>query len=39
VPASDEQTFSEKLFDEGVADAEHDQEIEATRDAARRDKQ
>ena len=39
VPASDEQTFAEKLFDEGVADAEHDQEIEATREAARRDKQ
>ena len=39
VPATDEQTFAEKLFDEGVADAEHDQEIAAARDAARRDKQ
>jgi len=39
VPAPDEQTFAEKIFDEGVADAEHDQEIEATREAARRDKQ
>jgi hypothetical protein len=39
VPAPDEQTFAEKLFDEGVADAEHDQEIEATRDDLRRDKQ
>ena len=37
--ASDEQTDAEKLYDEGVADAEHDQEIKATRDAARRDQQ
>lgn len=37
VPAADEQTFAEKVYDEGVADAEHDQEIEATRDQARRD--
>jgi hypothetical protein len=37
VPAPDEQTVAEKLFDEGVADAEHDQEIEATRNEARRD--
>ena len=37
VPAPDEQTFAEKLVDEGVADAEHDQEIQATRDEARRD--
>ena len=37
VPAPDEQTFAEKLYDEGVADAEHDQEIEATRNEARRD--
>jgi len=36
-PAPDEQSVAEKLYDEGVADAEHDQEIEATRDAARRD--
>jgi hypothetical protein len=36
-PAPDEQTDAEKLYDEGVADAEHDQEIQATRDAARRD--
>jgi hypothetical protein len=39
VPAPDEQTFAEKLFDEGVADAEHDQEIEATRDDLRRSKE
>jgi len=38
-PAPDEQTDAEKLYDEGVADAEHDQEIKATRDAARRDNQ
>jgi len=37
VPAADEQTDAEKLVDEGVADAEHDQEIQATRDQARRD--
>ncbi len=37
VPAPDEQTVAEKLYDEGVADAEHDQEIEATREEARRD--
>ena len=36
VAAPDEQTFAEKLYDEGVADAEHDQEIEATRDDLRR---
>ena len=39
VPAPDEQTFAEKLYDEGVADAEHDQEIEATREALRRDRE
>ena len=39
VPASDEQTVAEKLYDEGVADAEHDQEIQATRDAWRRDRE
>jgi len=37
VPAPDEQTVAEKLYDEGVADAEHDQEIQATREQARRD--
>lgn len=35
---SDEQTFAEKLVDEGVADAEHDQEIEATRDDIKRER-
>jgi hypothetical protein len=37
MPAPDEQTVAEKLVDEGVADAEHDQEIQATRNEARRD--
>lgn len=37
-PASDEQTVAEKLYDEGVADAEHDQEIQATREDLRRSK-
>jgi len=35
---SDEQTFAEKLVDEGVADAEHDQEIEATRNEIKRER-
>lgn len=38
VPAPDEQTDAEKIYDEGVADAEHDQEIEATREQMKRDK-
>jgi hypothetical protein len=37
VPAPDEQTVAEKLVEEGVADAEHDQMIKATRDSLRRD--
>lgn len=37
VPAPDEQTFAEKLVEEGVADAEHDQEVQATRASLRRD--
>jgi len=39
VPAPDEQTAAEKIYDEGVGDAEHDQEIQATRDQSRRDKE
>ena len=39
IPASDEQTTAEKLYDEGVADAEHDQEIQATREDLRRNRQ
>jgi len=38
VPAPDEQTDAEKIYDEGVADAEHDQEIQATREQSRKDK-
>lgn len=38
IPPYDEQSFAEKLYDEGVADAEHDQEIEATREDIRREK-
>jgi DNA-binding ferritin-like protein (Dps family) len=37
VPAPDEQTFAEKLVEEGVEDAEHDQMTRASREAARRD--
>lgn len=38
VPASDEQTFAEKLVEEGVADAEHDQMVQATKQSAKRDR-
>lgn len=38
IEPSDEQTFAEELVDEGVADAEHDQEIEATRDEIKRER-
>jgi hypothetical protein len=37
VPAPDEQTFAEKLVEEGVEDAELDQMVKATRQSARRD--
>jgi hypothetical protein len=37
VPAPDEQTFAEKLVDEGVEDAEQDQMLEATREGERRE--
>jgi hypothetical protein len=39
VPASDEQTVAEKLYDEGVADAELDEGVEATRDDLRRERE
>jgi hypothetical protein len=35
VPASDEQTFAEKLVEEGVEDAEKDQALRATRRRAK----
>jgi hypothetical protein len=38
IAAADEQTFAEKLVEEGVEDAEHDQMMRATREAIRRDK-
>jgi hypothetical protein len=38
-PAPDEQTVAEKLYDEGVADAEHDEGVEATRDDLRRQRE
>jgi hypothetical protein len=38
VPSPDEQTVAEKLVEEGVQDAEHDQELEATRESLKRDK-
>jgi hypothetical protein len=37
VPAPDEQTFAEKLVEEGAADAEHDLQVEATRESLKRD--
>jgi len=39
VPASDEQTFAEKLVEEGVEDAEHDQMTKAVRQSLRRDRE
>ncbi len=38
VPAPDEQTFAEKLVEEGVEDAEHDQMVKATRESLKRDR-
>jgi hypothetical protein len=37
VPTPDEQTFAEKLVEEGVQDAEHDQMVRATRDSLKRE--
>ncbi len=37
VPTPDEQTFAEKLVEEGVEDAEQDQMIKATKASLRRD--
>ena len=37
VPPPDEQTFAEKLVEEGVEDAEHDQMTRATREGLKRD--
>ena len=38
MPASDEQTFAEKLVEEGVEDAEQDQMVKATRQSLEREK-
>jgi hypothetical protein len=37
VNASDEQSFAEELVEEGIADAEHDQMVRATRESLKRD--
>ncbi len=37
VPTPDEQTFAEKLVEEGVEDAEQDQMLEAEQEGRRRD--
>ena len=37
VSSPDEQTFAQELVEEGVADAEHDQQLEATREERRRE--
>jgi hypothetical protein len=39
MPPDDEQSVAEKLYDEGIADAEHDESVEATREDLRRDKE
>jgi hypothetical protein len=38
-PAPDEQTFAEKLVQEGARDAEHEQMIEATKNSLRKDEE
>ena len=38
VPAPDEQTFAEKLVEEGVEEAEHEQMVEATKESLRRER-
>lgn len=38
IPTPDEQTFAEKLVEEGVEDAEHDQMLRATRQSAKRER-
>jgi hypothetical protein len=39
VSAADEQTYEEKLVEEGVADAEHDQQVASARESIRQDTQ
>lgn len=38
VPAPDEQTVAEKLVEEGVQDAEHDQMVQATRESLKKER-
>lgn len=38
VPAPDEQTFAEKLVEEGVQEAEHEQMVQASREALKQDR-
>ena len=38
VPAHDEQTDAEKLVEEGVNEAEHDQMVEGTKESLKRDR-
>jgi len=38
VPVADEQTFAEKLVEEGAEDAEQDTMVEGTRESQRRDR-
>ncbi len=37
IPPSDEQTFAEKLVEEGIEDAEQDQMVQGTRESLERD--
>jgi hypothetical protein len=39
VPSPDEQTFAEKLVEEGVEDAELDQMVKATKESLRRERE
>jgi hypothetical protein len=38
IPADDEQTVAEKLVEDGVEEAEHEQMVEGTRESVRRDR-
>ena len=39
IPSDDEQSVAEKLYDEGIADAEHDESVQAAREDLRREKE
>jgi hypothetical protein len=38
IPADDEQTVAEKLVEDGVEEAEHEQMVEGTRESVKRDR-